>query len=293
VVLIGRVGMSTPFLHRALQRGVETILLDDSGAFLGRVQPGERGREFDRRIQFDAAGSDAVSLRLARGFVLGKLQNQRVMLQRLDRKLDEPILGPSIRRIDKFRYDAERVATLVQVRGLEGAGARDYFQAIGDFLTDEWGWKGRVRRPPPDPVNAMLSFGYTLLSNEGVTAAELAGLDPDIGFLHLPHPGRPSLALDLVEEFRPLIVDSTVFAMIGRKQVRPTDFEKVDDGACRMSKPARDAFLTAYEKRMLQLVTYRDAGGRRISYRTALHMQARSLSRAMDSGDGYLPVMWR
>ena len=292
VVLIGRVGMSTPFVHRALKRGVETVLLDDSGAYLGRIQPGERGREFDRRIQFAAADSASASLRLARGFVLGKLQNQRVMLQRLDRKLDEPILGPSIRHIDKFHYDAERTDTLVQLRGLEGAAAREYFKAVGDFLLPEWQWQGRVRRPPTDPVNAMLSFGYTLLSNEGVSAAELAGLDPDIGFLHLPHPGRPSLALDLVEEFRALIVDSVVFGLIGRKQVTPSDFETLDDGACRMSKVSRDAFLGAYEKRMLQLVTYRETG-RRISYRTALHMQARSLARAMNGGDEYLPMLWK
>lgn len=292
VVIIGRVNMSTPYLHRALKRGVETVLLDDSGGYLGRVQPGERGREFDRRIQYRAADSKNASLRLARGFVLGKLQNQRVLLQRLDRKMAEPILGRSIRNIDKFRYDAAIITSLVQLRGLEGAGAREYFKAIGDFLPPEWGWHGRVRRPPTDPINAMLSFGYTLLSNEGVTAAELAGLDPDIGFLHLPHPGRPSLALDLVEEFRALIVDATVFALLGRKQVSPADFETVDDGACRMSKTARDAFLSTYEKRMLQLVTHRETG-RRISYRTALHMQARSIGRAMDGGDEYQPIMWK
>ena len=292
VVLIGHVGLSTPFLHRALKKGVEVVLLDDSGGYLGRVQPGERGREFDRRIQFEAVADDSTAATVARAFVMGKLQNQRVMLQRLDRKLDDPILGPSIRRIDKFRYDAERVATVVQIRGLEGAGAREYFQAIGKYLTDDWGWHGRLKRPPPDPVNAMLSFGYTLLSNEGVSAAELAGLDPDAGFLHLPHPGRPSLALDLVEEFRPLIVDATVFAMIGRKQVTPADFEFVDDGACHMGKAIRDSFLAAYEKRMLQLVTYRNTG-RRVSYRTALHLQARSLARALDGGDPYIAMLWK
>lgn len=292
LVLIGRVGMSTPFLHRALDRGVEVILLDDAGGYLGRVQPGERGREFDKRLQYEAAATPGDCLRLARAFVLGKLQNQRVMLQRLDRKMAEPLLGPAIRRIDRLRTDASDTGSVVELRGLEGAAARDYFGAVSDFLAPEWGWKGRVRRPPTDPVNAMMSFGYTLLAAEGVSAAEIAGLDPDIGFLHLPHPGRPSLALDLIEELRPVIVDSVVFGLIGRQQVHPDDFEYVDDGACRMSKATRDVFVTYYEKRMLQLVTYRDTG-RRVSYRTALHLQARSVAKAAAGGDGHVAMLWK
>ena len=260
VVIIGRVGLSTPFLHRALKRGVEVVLADEGGSFVGRFAAIERSVPGVRVEQYDAARSVSRTLRIARGFVLGKLQNQRVMLMRLDRKMQEPLLGPFIRRIDKSRVEAMSTTSLATLRGLEGAGARDYFQAFSLVLEEQWQWHGRARRPPPDPVNAMLSFGYTLLVNEGITSAEAAGLDPHMGFLHQTHTGRPSLALDLIEEFRPILVDSVVFALLGRGQVRPEDFETTDEGGCRMSKEARDIFITGYEKRLLQLMTYREIG---------------------------------
>ncbi|MDQ1249446.1 MAG: hypothetical protein QG597_3821, partial [Actinomycetota bacterium] len=253
VVLIGRVGMSTPFLQKALRRGIGIVLTDDHGEFIGRFESMERGTPGYRLDQAKAARSSSAALKIARGFVLGKLQNQRVMLLRLDRRMAEPILGPYIRRIDRSRVDAMGADQLAVLRGIEGAGARDYFAAFGDFLAPEWGWKGRVRRPPTDPVNAMLSFAYTLLTNEGVTAAEAAGLDPYVGFLHEAHVGRPSLALDLIEEFRPILVDSVVFSLLGRSQVTTSDFDLVPDGPCRMTRDARDALITAYERRMLRV----------------------------------------
>mgnify|MGYP003586761202 CR=1 FL=1 len=292
VVVLGRVGLSTPFLHRALERGVEVILADDGGELVGRFTPMERSTPGVRLEQYEAATSASASLRLARAMVQGKLANQRVMLMRLDNRMPEPILGPYATRMDQFRLDAGTASTREVLMGLEGAAARDYFRAFGDYLDPTWEWQGRVRRPPTDPMNAMLSFGYTLLTNEGMTAAEIAGLDPHLGFLHATHAGRPSLALDLIEEFRPVVVDSVVFALIGRGQVHPGDFENDPGGACRMSKPTRDVFVTAYEKRMLQLVTHRESG-RRVSYRTALHLQAKLLARSLDGDEVYTPILWK
>ena len=292
VVLFGRVGMTTPFIARALERGIDVIIAEESGGYIGRLSPLPRPAPQIRIAQYQRSVSPNSVVKLVRSIVTGKMQNQRVMLMRLDRRMEEPLLGPHIRRIDKRRDEASRAGALTALRGLEGAAARDYFQAFSQFLGGEWEWNGRVRRPPPDPVNAMLSFGYTLLAAEGVSACEAAGLDSAVGFLHQTHPGRPSMALDLIEEFRPIVVDAVVFALIGRRQVQPGDFERDEAGGCRMGDAARRAFLTAYEKRMLQLVTM-PTERRRVSYRTAMFLQARNIAQAVQRDGEYTPVLWK
>jgi CRISP-associated protein Cas1 len=176
--------------------------------------------------------------------------------------------------------------------GYEGAAARDYFQGLGRILGPDWAFTHRQRRPPPDPVNAMLSFGYTLLANEAVAACQIAGLDPYLGFLHASRRGRPSLALDLMEEFRPVLIDSTVVRLTRTGQVTPADFTTTD-GACRMIDTARRAFLTAFETRMLTLAHHL-AEQRRIPWRHALAAQARQIAGVITGRlPDYRPVIWR
>ena len=177
--------------------------------------------------------------------------------------------------------------------GLEGAAARDYFAALSLVVGARWRFTSRQRRPPPDPVNAMLSFGYTLLAEEAATAAAIAGLDPELGFLHSPRQGRPSLALDLMEEYRPVIVDSVVARVVATGQVRPEDFTATPDGGCRMAKPALTAFLDAYERRMLTLTAHPRTPAR-VSYRTAMLAQARTLADwLLGRAPAYKPHTWR
>ena len=146
---------------------------------------------------------------------------------------------------------------------------------------------------PPDPVNAMLSFGYTLLLHEAIAALETAGLDPAVGFLHQARWGRPNLALDLMEEFRPLIVDAVVLRCATTAMVRPEEFEITPDRGCLMNDKARHTFLAAYERRMLTLFTHTTAG-RRVSYRVGLGLQAKHLARTiLDPARSYWPVHWK
>jgi CRISPR-associated protein Cas1 len=170
---------------------------------------------------------------------------------------------------------------------------REYFRAWRVVLDATWDFTSRQRRPPPDPINAMLSFGYTLLLHDAIAALSMAGLDPAVGFLHQARWGRPNLALDLIEEFRPLVVDAVVLRCTTTGMIQPEDFETVPDLGCRMTAKARQAFLAAYEHRMLTLFTH-ERTRRRVSYRVGLGLQARALARAaLDPDEPYQPVRWK
>jgi CRISPR-associated protein Cas1 len=164
---------------------------------------------------------------------------------------------------------------------------------LARILGPDWGFTSRQRRPPPDPVNAMLSFGYTLLLNEAVAACVLAGLDPYLGMLHSPRRNRPSLALDLIEEVRPVVVDAMVVRLTRTRQVTPASFTITAEQGCRLDDPSRRAFLSAYERRMLTLV-HHPAERRRISWRQVLHVQARLIAAVLDErAPHYRPAVWR
>ena len=291
VVIFGRVGMTTAFIHQLLRRGIEVILLDEHGNLSGRFESVERATPHVRQAQYRVAGHSA-ALGFARQFVAGKLQNMRVMLLRTERRYGELGYAPAVKRLAQARTKLSDAATVAEVMGFEGAGSREYFQLWTKALPAEWGFTGRARRPPPDPVNAMLSFGYTLLVNEGISAAVAAGLDPYVGLLHRAMRGRAAMALDLIEELRPTIVDSAVLGLIGRRAIRPEHFDTVPEVGCRLTDAGRRIFLDAYERRMLELVTY-PGTSRRISYRVALHQQAKALAAALISNGEYRPLYWK
>lgn len=292
VICFGRVGMTTSFLHQAMKRGIDVVLLEETGRYVGRVQPAEAGNVHVRRAQHRASAKPAQALRFARAIVIGKIQNMRVMLLRIGRRRDDDLLRAAVAQLEGARVAALGAQTLPVLLGHEGAATRAYFQSWQDVLDEEWRFRGRARRPPPDPVNAMLSFGYTLLINDGVSASLAAGLDAHAGFLHQPKQGRPSLALDLIEEFRPVIVDSVVLRLISQRSVRPTDFEEHPDLGCRMSDTCRGVFLSALEQRMLRLISYQDSG-RRVSYRVAMHLQAKALAATLRDSGEYRALLWK
>lgn len=289
VVLVGRVGMSTPFLHQALQRGIEVTLVEESGGYAGTFAPQYRSDVEARRRQYAIGTGDA--MRIARAIVAGKMQNQRVLLLKLDR-MCEPELGPWIRRIDLARTKAADAPSANALMGLEGTAAREYFAALSKVYAKDWRFTGRNRQPPRDPLNAMLSFGYTLLTNEGVTAVHTAGLDPWAGCLHVGRTGTPALALDLIEEFRPLIADQVATGLLRSGLLTADSFTDDEGAGCRMDNAARVLFLERYERRMLTLMTH-PATGRRVSYRVALGLQARGLHEAITKDEPYRPVVWK
>lgn len=181
--------------------------------------------------------------------------------------------------------------TLDQVRGIEGLAAREYFACWSEILGDNWTFTGRNRRPPTDPVNSLLSFAYGLLRVQVTAAVHIAGLDPYIGYLHETTRGQPAMVLDLMEEFRPLIADSLVFSVVSRRELKPKDFSE-SLGASRLSDAGRKAFLEAFERKMASEFKH-PVFGYRCTYRRAVELQARLLSRHLQEGVAYKPLSIR
>lgn len=266
--------------------------LHDGGAYAARLSPLTGGNAPRRLAQYAAVTDQRAALRIVRQIVAGKIANMRSGLLRAARSQDHPDIAEHSDRLAAARLialDADSPASLL---GSEGAAIRDYFAGLALTLGPEWEFTSRQRRPPPDPINAMLSFAYTLLLAEAVSACELAGLDPHLGVLHTPRDDRPSLALDLIEEVRPVLADAVVVRLVRTVQITPADFTTGETG-CRLDDAARRKFLAAYEQRMLTLV-HHTAEGRRVPWRQAMHAQARRLAAVFESREpDYVPVAWR
>jgi CRISPR-associated protein Cas1 len=294
VVCAAPATLTTPFLRKALEHGIEVVLTEEDGEFLGRLH-GPDGPDVElRHAQHRLGDKSAAKLDLAAAFVAGKIANMRTCLLRAARAGHLEPTEPTAARLLEARKGALLASSPAVLMGIEGAASRDHFSAIDRILGPAWAFSQRCRRPPPDPVNALLSFGYTLLTREAATAVELAGLDPRVGFLHEMRRGRPSLALDLMEKFRPLIVDHVVIGLCTSGKLSPSDFTTQDETkGCRMDREALRTFLAAYERRMLT-VAHHPTAGRRASYRAALTVQARHLADVIaDRAPAYTPVSWR
>ncbi len=293
VVCVGRVGMTTPFLHRALRDGIDVVLLDEHGGSGGRLTSLAHSDPTARRAQYRLADDAIASRVLAIAFAGGKIANMRVALLRAGRREPGHVLTSVAETLAVTRLVLADASSHEEILGHEGSATREYFRAWREVIGADWGFNSRERRPPPDPVNAMLSFGYTLLVHEAVAALSVAGLDPAVGFLHQARWGRPSLALDLIEEFRPVVVDAMVLRCLSTGIVRAEEFDADPDRGCRMNDRARHAFLAAYERRMLTLFTH-EPSGRRVSYRVGVELQAKALARTILVPDRpYRAVRWK
>lgn len=316
VVLCGMVQVTVQALRALLKRGVDTAFLTQGGSFLGRLS-GPVGKNVElRRLQYRRLEDPTVALDLARRFVGGKLRNQRALLIRRQRELSDDRIARALVSMRHGLAAVPEAGTLDVVRGVEGKGAADYFRAYGAlFSAPGIEFKTRIRRPPPDPVNILLSFGYTLLGNVIQGFVELAGLDPHLGTLHAPDYGRPSLALDLMEEMRPVLVDAAVVTAFNSKSVSPRDFVPAGDGDAPVeeewereeaeegagSAPARRLLLrpeaakrwiTAFERRLSEEAHY-PAQGRRFSYRQILREQVYLFARHLKGEEEYCCFEYR
>ncbi len=276
VVLFGAVGVSTPAVQELCRRGIPISYLSMGGWFYG-ITHGMAHKNIELRLrQFEAARDPGRCLALARRFVHAKIANCRTMLRRNTRNLEDDVLS-ALKRDSRRAEEAENLGTLL---GIEGMAARRYFGsfpgmiAAGDITFD---FQNRNRRPPKDPVNAMLSLAYAMLTREWTTALLAVGFDPFLGFYHQPRYGRPALALDLMEEFRPIIADSAVLTAINNGEVKGDDFIKAMGGVV-LTAAGRRRFIKVYERRMSQEVTH-PVFGYTISYRRVLGVQARLLGR--------------
>lgn len=230
LVLVGRgVGLTTPALYALARRGVDVLYLNSHGGYVSRLVGREHRHSRLRQQQAIKTADPAFTLPAARRIVDGKVHNQRVLAQR--HTGGAPWAAPALAQMEAERRQAAAARSHDELRGHEGAAAKAYFSLLRTLIQPssgvDWGFHQRAYYPPPDPVNALLSFGYTLLLNDLVAACQVAGLDPDLGFFHTVDYNKPSLALDLEEEFRPLLVDSLVLAAINKRILQPGDFEAV------------------------------------------------------------------
>jgi len=278
VSLYGNVQLSTQAMRKLAQRGVPVCLFSMGGWFYGMIQGLPHSNVRLRKLQFEAATAPASCLRVAQALVRQKIKNQRTLLRRNAREAPEVALG----QLKQYARKVDDVTNLKSLLGLEGSAARVYFGQFTALLRPTGGelvfhMDGRSRRPPTDPVNALLSFAYALLVKDLTITATVVGFDPHLGFYHQQRPGRPSLALDLMEPFRPIVADSVVITAVNNGVVRAADFT-TRLGAVSIADAARKRFIRAYERRMNELVTH-PVFGYRISYRRVLEVQTRLLGR--------------
>lgn len=288
VVTFGRVNASTEALALCAERGVSVSFCNAGGRLRARVTGFTPGNVLLRRDQYRAADDTDASLAISSPMVAAKLANARTTLLRAARDHGDPgeHLSAVARRVAFSARKALRCSSLDELRGVEGDSASDYFGVLGCLVTlpegerEEFELTGRSRRPPLDRFNAMLSFLYAMLAADARSACEAAGLDAAVGFLHRDRPGRPSLALDLMEELRSFLCDRLVLSMINRRQVRASGFELLEGGPVRMHDETRKALVIAYQKRKQEEITHPYLQ-ERTTLGLVVHLQARLLSRVL------------
>lgn len=258
LVVFGNVLISPFLLQRCAQEGIEVSWFTESGRFFGRLSGPVSGNVLLRQAQYRALDKPSTSLYLAGRFVEGKLRNSRVVLQRAVRERGETqVLARALAEHDAALRALPQARSLDEVRGIEGNAANAYFAAFGDLLlSEDFSFNGRNKRPPRDPVNALLGFVYALLLTQCTAALEGVGLDPQGGFLHALRPGRNALALDLMEEFRAWWADRLALALLNRKQLTRRHFEERPGGAVLLNEEGRKVVITAFQNRRQETVQH-------------------------------------
>lgn len=291
VVVLGRATVSPDAINELLQRKIPLSFLTRTGRYLGRLEPEVNKNIFVRSAQWRAAGETAQALHVVRGFVRGKLKNYRSLLMRSNRQ--GKVVGAGVERLERAIDPIEKTNSIDGLRGLEGAGSAAYFAQFGQLISHEgFAFTTRNRRPPTDPVNALLSFGYTLLAHDVQGAVNVVGFDPYLGYLHTQQYGRPSLALDVMEVFRPLVVDAMVLGAINKRRLGPQDFVSEPlSGAVALTDEGRKIFLRLYEQKKQSKFKH-PVLGRQCTYQEAFEIELRLLAKyLMDEIEQFPPLV--
>jgi CRISP-associated protein Cas1 len=297
LVCLGRASVSPSLMNACAEAGVTISFLTEHGRFLARVEGPRSGNVLVRRTQHRTADDPAKSLIIAKGVVAAKLANQRTVIRRALRDYgDVAPLAYAEARMTHVARRALAAAEIDILRGCEGEGAALYFGAFDAMIRHDdpkFAFKGRSRRPPLDRANALLSFLYAVLGNDCRGALEGVGLDPAIGFLHADRPGRMSLALDLMEEMRPVLADRLALSLINRRQLVVSDFEESETGAVLLNEAGRKSALTAYSVRKRQVLRHPFLG-EDMPLGLVPHVQAQMLARHLRGDiDGYPGFIWK
>jgi CRISPR-associated protein Cas1 len=300
IVCFGNVLCSPFLLGFCAERDIAVSFLSENGRFLASVRGPVSGNVLLRRAQYRMADDGATTRAIAANMIAGKLANSRVVLNRALRdhgdKMDSGSVKGASASIDRLIDALPAAADADALRGIEGMAAAEYFGVFNELIVDQkdgFAFGDRNRRPPLDPVNALLSFVYTLLMHDVRSALETVGLDPAVGFLHRDRPGRSGLALDLMEEFRPVVADRIVLSLINRRQVDPKGFKRAENGAVVMDDATRKAVLVEYQSRKQDDVDhpYIDE---KVPVGLLYFIQANLMARYIRGDiDGYPPFFWR
>lgn len=294
ILLFGAASITTPLMDMCLERRIPIYLLNTRGRHFGMLDSFSTNHVITHRQQFERNADPDFCLSTAKAMIHGKLANSRLLLRRHGRTHDYPELNQIEIEIEGYQHDIAAATDLNTLRGIEGVSARAYFHALTMLIPSEWGFTGRRKRPPPDPVNAMLSFSYTLLFYNIHALLCSAGLNPAVGFLHAMRPGHQALASDMIEEFRAPVVDALVLSLISRHRIRPDEFNPPAEPGepCLLIPDARKRFIHAFEAKMSDQVTLRD--GSRMDYRRLMEGQVHSLVAAIrGSVSSYAPYRGR
>ncbi len=300
IICLGQVSCSPPLLGLCAERNVSVTFLSEQGKFFARVQGPVSGNVLLRREQYRKADREKDSAEIARLIVAAKVSNSRTSLLRAARERPDDdgakALEAAASRLLRILDGLRNPIPLEHVRGCEGEAANVYFGAFDHLITmqkEDFFFRERSRRPPLDAMNALLSFMYVLLAHDAASALEGVGLDPAVGFLHRDRPGRPSLALDLMEEFRACFADRLALSLVNRQQVRGKEFKITETGAVLMDESARKTVLVSYQKRKQEEIQHPFLE-ETIPTGLLLHAQALLMARFIRGDlDAYPPFFWK
>lgn len=300
IIVFGYSGASPALMGKCASYGIEISFMSRSGRFLGRFVGDPNGNVLLRREQYRIADDEQKSLGIAKSFILGKLFNSRWVIERVCRDNTMRVDTEKLKRASDIIYerikDIDVCKSQDSLRGIEGEAASAYFGVFDEMILqkkEDFVFAVRNKRPPLDPVNAMLSYMYTLLSHEASWALSAVGLDPYVGFLHSDRPGRRSLALDLMEEFRSVLTDRFVLMLINKKQVKINDFSVRESGAVWMCDDVRKQILMQWQKRKQESITH-PFTGEKMQWGMVPLVQAQLLARYIRGDmDAYPPFLWK
>lgn len=300
IVCFGQVSCSPFLMDLCAESGVGISFLTEHGRFLARVQGPVSGNVLLRRKQYRVSDDGAASAAIAKATVLAKISNCRTVLLRGARERDQDaaaaLLEAAALRLRHILDDLPRQDSVDRIRGYEGDAARTYFGVFDQLILaakQDFFFRERSRRPPLDNTNALLSFLYTLLTHDTASALETVGLDPAVGYLHRERPGRPSLALDLVEELRPVLADRLALTLINRQQISANGFRRLESGAVIMDDDTRKTVLIAWQKRKQEEIVHPFLG-ERVALGLVPYVQATLLARHLRGDlDGYPCFFWK
>lgn len=301
IVCFGQVSASPPLMELCGEAGVTLSFLSERGKFLARLHGPVSGNVLLRREQYRRADDEASSSAIARAVLISKIANCRTVILRSAReqtggKCADSLLSAAAHLARILKNLEQRITSLDALRGMEGEAARKYFDVFDHLILtqkDGFYFRERSRRPPLDNINALLSFIYTLLAHDVASALEGVGLDPSVGFLHRDRPGRPGLALDIMEEFRSFLADRLALSLINRQQIKSGNFQRTETGAVMMDDKTRKEVLVSYQKRKQEEIQHPFLG-EKVAIGLLPHCQAMLLARYLRGDlEGYPPFIYR